>query len=119
MPEEPLACPACQVRVELLEEGGDHEGVMLMQTVARLSRQVEEWASRYRGLCGKQSFPVEVNGPAHIIMALDFAAEKGREPNLKAIRNHAEETIAYIESLGRGERLAWHEVAKKKKGAKL
>lgn len=57
-----------------------------------------------------EAFPVEVNGPANIVMMLDISQALGKPVDLAAIRQEAVETIAYIEALGRGERPAWHQI---------
>jgi hypothetical protein len=106
----PNECAACEVRKEVLKDGGDLEGVGLMVIIGKLSRQVEDYAAKYRGLMGKHTFPVEVNGPASIVMAIETARALGKPVDLDAILADAYQTIDYIKALGEGRRPAWHEL---------
>lgn len=60
--------------------------------------------------------PVEVNGPANILILLDTAAATGRQPDLAEIRRQAELTIIYMtRKFARGEDIYWHEVVRGEK----
>lgn len=112
-----ITCPACNARKELLAEGGDHEGVMLMQTIARMSRQIEDLGAKYRGALGG-GFPVEVNGPAHAKMLIEMSRAQGKPVPWAEVVRLMDETIEYIHELGQGKRPQWHEVAAKLKETK-
>ena len=109
----PNECAACEVRKEVLKDGGDLEGVGLMVIIGKLSRQVEDYAAKYRGLMGKQAFNVEVNGPAHAKMLIEMNRAQGKPVPWEEVCRLMDETIEYIQALGRGERPQWHEVSAK------
>ena len=54
-------------------------------------------------------FPVEVNGPAMIIMHLD-AVKRGAVLDMGLIRDRAARTIEYIQRIGKGDLPMWHEL---------
>lgn len=52
---------------------------------------------------------LEKNGPASIIMLLEFARQMGKQPDLAEIERLAKQTLYYMQAIEQGHLPKWHE----------
>jgi len=93
-------CKACHIRWEVLKNKVDTEPCFGCGTYYEPLPEAQIHAE----------LPLEVNGPANIVMLLESAERAGLRPDLGLIKEQARLTVKYLEAWARGERPKWHEI---------